>query len=58
VPLYPALPLLFLAVYVLLLLGALWQQPGRTLLSLTVLVVVGLVARAVVTRPEPEASLP
>ena len=29
VPLYPALPLLFLAVYVLLLLGALWQQPAR-----------------------------
>jgi amino acid transporter len=57
VPLYPALPLLFLAVYVLLLLGALWQQPLRTLLSLTVLGVVGLVARAVVTRPEPRPSL-
>ncbi len=52
VPLYPALPILFLAVYVLLLLGALWQQPLRTLLSLAVLVVVGLLARAVVTRPE------
>jgi APA family basic amino acid/polyamine antiporter len=58
VPLYPALPLLFLAVYVLLLLGALWQQPLRTLLSLAVLVVVGIVARAVVTRPEPGPSLP
>ena len=53
VPLYPGLPLVFLAVYVLLLLGALWQQPGRTLVSLAVLGVIGLVARAVVTRPEP-----
>jgi APA family basic amino acid/polyamine antiporter len=53
VPLYPALPLLFLAVYVLLLLGALWQQPAQTLLSLALLGVVGLLARAAVGRPEP-----
>jgi APA family basic amino acid/polyamine antiporter len=55
VPLYPGLPLLFLAVYVLLLLGALWQQPGRTLVSLAVLGVVGLAAHALIERPEPKA---
>jgi len=48
VPLYPAVPLAFLAVYALLLAGALWQQPLQTGAALGVLLAVGLVARAVV----------
>jgi APA family basic amino acid/polyamine antiporter len=45
VPLYPAVPLLFLAVYGLLLLGALWQQPAQTAVAVAVLLGVGLLAR-------------
>jgi APA family basic amino acid/polyamine antiporter len=48
VPLYPAVPLLFLAVYGLLLLGALWQQPAQTAVALAVLLGVGLLARMAV----------
>ena len=48
VPLYPAVPLAFLSVYALLLLGSLWQQPAQTAAALAVLLAVGLVARAVV----------
>jgi APA family basic amino acid/polyamine antiporter len=55
VPLYPALPLLFLAVYALLLLGALWQEPRPTSMALAVLLGVALVARAAVRQPSPTA---
>ena len=48
VPLYPAVPLAFLGVYALLLVGALWQQPAQTGSALAVLLGVGLVARATV----------
>jgi APA family basic amino acid/polyamine antiporter len=53
VPLYPATPLLFLAVYVALLAGALWQQPAQTALALGVLVVAFLVARVAAADPVP-----
>ena len=43
-PLYPAVPLLFLGVYAVLLLGALWQQPLQTAAALGVLVVAFLLA--------------
>ncbi len=46
---YPAVPLLFLGVYVVLLLGALWQQPFQTAVALGVLVAAFLVARITVT---------
>jgi APA family basic amino acid/polyamine antiporter len=45
VPLYPLVPLLFLGVYVVLLLGALWQQPLQTAAALGVLAVAFLAAR-------------
>jgi len=48
VPLYPLVPLLFLGTYVLLLLGALIQQPGITLAALAALAGVGLVSWRVV----------
>jgi APA family basic amino acid/polyamine antiporter len=51
VPLYPAVPLAFLSVYVLLLIGALWQQPAQTAAALAVLLAVSLVARATVRQP-------
>ena len=51
VPLYPAVPLAFLSVYVLLLAGALWQQPVQTAAALAVLLAVSLVARATVRQP-------
>ena len=51
VPLYPAVPLAFLAVYALLLIGALWQQPAQTAAALAVLLAVSLVARATVRQP-------
>jgi len=44
VPLYPLVPLLFLGTYVLLLAGALIQQPGITLAALGALALVGLVS--------------
>lgn len=50
VPLYPAVPLAFLSVYVLLLIGALWQQPAQTAAALAVLLAVGFVARATVSQ--------
>lgn len=55
VPLYPTAPLLFLAVYAALLIGALWQQPAQTGLALAVLLLAGLVARAAVRSEAPEA---
>ncbi|HZX40930.1 MAG TPA: amino acid permease, partial [Myxococcaceae bacterium] len=54
VPLYPVVPLLFLGVYVLLLVGALIQQPGITLAALAALALVGLVSWLVV-RDHPTA---
>jgi amino acid transporter len=51
VPLYPAAPLLFLAVYAALLAGALWQQPRETALALGVLAVASLVARGAAGEP-------
>ena len=48
VPLYPLVPLLFLGTYVLLLVGALIQQPGITLAALGALAGVGLVSWRVV----------
>src|SRR6185503_5477274 len=48
VPLYPLLPGVFLAVYGVLLVGALWQQPVQTTLALGILLGVGLVARVAV----------
>ena len=44
VPLYPLVPLLFLGTYVLLLVGALVQQPGITLAALAALALVSLVS--------------
>ena len=44
VPLYPLVPLLFLGIYLLLLVGALIQQPGITLAALAALALVGLVS--------------
>ena len=44
VPLYPLVPLLFLGIYFLLLVGALIQQPGITLAALAALALVGLVS--------------
>ncbi len=41
VPLYPLVPLLFLGTYLLLLVGALIQQPGITLAALAALTLVG-----------------
>ena len=55
VPLYPVIPLVFLSTYVLLLVGALIQQPVITLAALMALTLVGLVSWLVVTeggRPE------
>jgi APA family basic amino acid/polyamine antiporter len=46
-PLYPVLPLLFLATYLLLFLGALAQQPGVTLVALLGLAVAYGCSRAV-----------
>jgi hypothetical protein len=43
-PFYPAVPLLFLGVYVVLLAGALWQQPYQTAVATSVLVAAFLVA--------------
>ena len=48
VPLYPLVPLLFLGTYVLLLVGALIQQPGITLAALAALAGAGLVSWRVV----------
>jgi APA family basic amino acid/polyamine antiporter len=48
VPLYPLVPLLFLGTYVLLLVGALIQQPGITLAALGALALVSLVSWLVV----------
>jgi basic amino acid/polyamine antiporter, APA family len=57
VPLYPLVPLLFLGTYVLLLTGALIEQPTITLTGLAALVFVGLVSRLVVAE-EGTASAP
>jgi APA family basic amino acid/polyamine antiporter len=54
VPLYPFVPLAFLGIYVLLLVGALIQQPGITLGALGALALVGLVSWVVV-RDQPTA---
>ena len=43
-PLYPVIPLVFLGTYVLLLLGALIQQPVITVAALTALTLVGVVS--------------
>ncbi len=51
VPLYPATPLLFLAVYAAMLAGALWQQPLQTVLALSVLAAAFLVARVAAGEP-------
>jgi APA family basic amino acid/polyamine antiporter len=48
VPLYPLLPGVFLAVYAVLLVGALWQQPLQTALALGILLGVAVVARVTV----------
>jgi APA family basic amino acid/polyamine antiporter len=53
VPLYPAVPLAFLLVYALLLLGALWQQTAATAVALAVLAAVALVARVAVRSAAP-----
>ncbi|HMK73338.1 MAG TPA: hypothetical protein VK454_08355, partial [Myxococcaceae bacterium] len=44
VPLYPLLPLVFLGTYLLLLVGALVQQPAITLAALAALALVGFVS--------------
>jgi basic amino acid/polyamine antiporter, APA family len=44
VPLYPVVPLLFLGIYLLLLVGALIQQPGITLAALAALSLVGVLS--------------
>jgi len=54
VPLYPVIPLLFLGVYVLLLVGALIQQPAITVAALAALALVGVVSWVVV-RDQPTA---
>ena len=56
VPLYPAVPLLFLGVYAALLAGALWQQPSETALALGVLLLASLVARAAAGDPQTKHS--
>ena len=43
-PFYPAVPLLFLGVYLVLLAGALWQQPYQTAVAIGVLVAAFVVA--------------
>jgi APA family basic amino acid/polyamine antiporter len=48
VPLYPLVPLLFLGTYLLLLTGALIQQPGITLAALGALALVGVLSWLVV----------
>jgi APA family basic amino acid/polyamine antiporter len=48
VPLYPGLPVLFLVIYLLLLAGALIQQPAITLAALGTLTLVGLASWAMV----------
>jgi len=56
VPLYPVLPLLFLGIYVLLLVGALIQQSTITLTGLAVLALVGFVSWWVVDEAEPASA--
>jgi hypothetical protein len=56
VPLYPALPLLFLGIYVLLLAGALIQQSSITLTGLGVLGLVGFVSWWLVDEAEPASA--
>jgi hypothetical protein len=48
VPLYPLVPLLFLCIYAVLLIGAMIEQPSITLIGLAALGFVGLVSRLVV----------
>ena len=55
-PLYPVLPLLFLGIYVLLLVGALIQQSAITLAALAAIALVGLVSWSIVAGGS--ASLP
>jgi APA family basic amino acid/polyamine antiporter len=52
VPGYPAVPLLFLAVYLLLFVGALWQQPRLSALALLVLAATYLVSLKVAAATE------
>ena len=54
VPLSPCVPLAFLGIYVLLLVGALIQQPGITLAALGALAGVSLSSRVLV-RDQPTA---
>ena len=56
VPLYPVLPLLFLGIYVLLLVGALIQQATITLAALAALALVGFVSWWVVEEAEPATA--
>jgi len=56
VPLYPVTPLLFLCIYLLLLVGALIQQPAITLAALGTLALVGLASWVVVDEAEPAAA--
>ena len=56
VPLYPLVPLMFLATYALLLAGALVQQPVITLTGLGALALVGLVSWFVVEERETASS--
>src|SRR5262249_48143287 len=57
VPLYPLIPLLFLATHVLLLVGALIRQPGITLAALAALTLASLVSWVVVDEGQ-RASAP
>jgi len=56
VPLYPLVPLLFLGTYVLLLVGALIQQPGITLVALAALALVWLLSWWLVDEGESAAA--
>ena len=56
VPLYPVLPLLFLGIYVLLLVGALIQQATITLAALAALALVGFVSWWAVEEGEPASA--
>jgi len=56
VPLYPLVPLLFLGTYVLLLVGALIQQPGITLVALAALALVWLLSWWLVDEGEGAAA--
>jgi len=57
VPLYPVVPLLFLGTYVLLLVGAIIQQPAITLAALAALAGVGVVSWVLIEEREASESV-